>query len=437
MPFVRRTAQVRRMLRVELRRGTAPVAALAMFGAGVWMLAVHPDHWAGRWAGLADYFRVSMLILCALMVAAGAWQAGRERRRDLGELITSTPRPGWHPVVLAWLAVALAGTTGVLLAFSGAAAFVAPVATYAGGGWWWMLAVGVVALGTATAIGTLVGRLSALRVAAPIAGLATYLGLGILLYGDTRAAAWLSPVSPGWRMHQSIPDWVTAGQAGWLLALTVLSLAVAARRWWMAALAGGVAIAVAVPVATGPGPYRLPADPGAVQLVCTDTGPPVCLSRINAFLLDDVTPVVRPVLIRLTEATGRPWRAVDHATAPAGTPDSTDGDTVWLYLDSQSTVRGGLARPDWLRADFHTVTRPRCPVEQRREPDHRVYQLSSVAAAWLLDASHSTDPPAPVDPALERLRALPLAAQHAWFSAYLDAAARCDVPALIRLGQPQ
>nr|WP_244161719.1 hypothetical protein [Micromonospora eburnea] len=70
---------------------------MAMFGAGVWMLAVHPDDWAGRWAGLANYLRVSLLILCALMIAAGAWQSGRERRRDIDELIASTPaRAGNH-----------------------------------------------------------------------------------------------------------------------------------------------------------------------------------------------------------------------------------------------------------------------------------------------------------------------------------------------------
>ena len=411
-----------------------------MFGAGVWMLAVHVDHWAGRWTGLANYFRTSMLILCALMVAAGAWQAGRERRRDLDELIGSTPRPGWHPLLVAWLAVALAGSVGVLVAFAGAAVLVAPVATYGGGGWWWTLLVGVVALGAATACGTLVGRLSPLRVAAPVAGLATYLGLGILLYWDTTAAAWLSPVHPGWGMHRVVSDRVTAGQAAWLLALTALLLAAAARRWRVAALAGAVAIAVAVPIVTGPGPHRLLADPGAVELVCTDTGPQVCVSRINAFLLDDVAPVVQPILARLDGIPGAPRRAVDHAAAPARTPDPPDHGTVWLSLEQQSTVRGGLASPDWLRADFRAVTWPQCPIEPGREVNQQVHLVSGLAAAWMLDEWRPTDPPlapAPVDPALESLRALPLAEQRAWFAAYLDAAARCDVPTLLKLGRPQ
>ncbi|GIJ26803.1 hypothetical protein Vqi01_19650 [Micromonospora qiuiae] len=429
-----------RVLRIELRRGTAPLAALAMFGAGVWMLVVHPDHWAGRWAGLANYFRGSMLILCALMVAAGAWQAGRERRRDLDELIGSTSRPGWHPLLVAWLAVALAGSVGVLVAFAGAAVLVAPVATYAAGGWWWTLLVGVVALGAATACGTLVGRLWPLRVAAPVAGLATYLGLGVLLYQDTTAAAWLSPVHSGWSVHWVVPDRVIAGQVAWLLALTALLLAAAARRWRVAALAGGVAIAVAVPIVTGPGPHRLPADSGAVELVCTETGPQVCVSRINAFLLDDVAPVAQPILARLDGIPGAPRRAVDHAAAPTGTPDTPDDGTIWLSLEQQSTVRGGLASPDGLRADFRAVTWPQCPAKPDREVSQQVYLVSGLAAAWLLDEWNPTDPapaPAPADPALESLRAMPLVQQRAWFAAYLDAAARCDVSALLTLGRPR
>ncbi|MEU7172005.1 MULTISPECIES: hypothetical protein [Micromonospora] len=101
------------------------------------MLAVHPDDWAGRWAGLANYLRVSMLILCALMIAAGAWQSGRERRRDIDELIASTPRPGWQPLVMAWLAVTVAGVAGLLVAFAGAAVLIAgsrPTPAEAGGG---------------------------------------------------------------------------------------------------------------------------------------------------------------------------------------------------------------------------------------------------------------------------------------------------------------
>jgi hypothetical protein len=400
-----------------------------MFGAGVWMLAVHPDDWGGRWAGLANYLRVSLLILCALMIAAGAWQSGRERRRDIDELIASTPRPGWQPLVVAWFVVTLAGAAGLVVAFAGAAVLVARVATYTGGGWWWTLVVGVLALAAAAAVGVAVGRLVPLRVAAPIAGLATYLGLAIVAYWDGTPGAWLSPVYGGWAVYSAVPGRVTALQAAWLVALTVLLLAVTARQRRAALLAGG--LAVAVPITTGPGTYRLPADPAAVELVCTSSGPQVCLSRINAFLIDDVTKVVQPILARLDGIPGAPRRAADQAAQPTGLSIERDDGTVWLSLDYQSTALGGLASRKSLRADFRQVTRARCEDPSgTRSIDQRVHRTDTLATDWMLDEAATPD-----DVPLARLRALPEPAQRAWFATYLDAAHRCDIPALIRLGE--
>lgn len=421
---------MRRALRVELRRGTAPFAALAMFGAGVWMLAVHPDDWSGRWAGLANYLRMSMLILCALMIAAGAWQAGRERRRDIDELLASTPRPGWQPLLAAWLAVALAGTAGVLVAFAGAAVLVVRVATYTGGGWWWTLAVGILALGAAAAFGVFVGRIVPLRVAAPIAGLAAYLGFAIATYWDGKTAAWLSPVYGGWAVYGLVPGRIIALQAAWLAAVATLLLAAAARLRRTAILAGGLAIAVAIPIITGPAARPLPPDPVAVELVCTTTGPQVCLSRINAFLIDDVATVVQPILAHLDGIPGAPRRAVDYA-AQEGQPLDHDDDTVWLSIDHQSTALGGLASSAQLRADFRQITLPKCKdASGTRSTDQQIYLTDTLATGWMLDEAPIADTP------LARLRALPAPQQRAWSAAYLDAAGRCDVPSLIRLGQP-
>ncbi|MFI7079620.1 hypothetical protein ACIBO1_20180 [Micromonospora sp. NPDC049903] len=422
---------MRRVLGVELRRGTAPAAALAMFGIGVWLLVIHPDDWGGRWAGLANYLRMSMLVLCALMVAAGAWQSGRERRRDMDELIASTPRPRWQPLAVAWLAVTLSGTAGLLAAFAGAAVLVARVATYAGGGWWWTLIVGVLALAAAGALGVLVGRLVPLRVAAPIAALASYLGLAVVAYGDGTAWAWLSPLYGGWAAHSLIPARITVLQAAWLVTVTALLLAAAARWRRAALLAGVLAITVAVPIVIGRDTRHLPADPAALELVCTSSGPQVCLSRINAFLFDDVTAAVQPVLERLDGIPGAPSRAVDEAAKPIGQAFGEDDDTVWLSLGHQSTALGGLASPDHLRADLRQITRAVCadPTGVRRI-DQRVYWTDELAAEWMLDESATI-----ADAPIARLRAMPEHAQRAWFADYLAAADRCDEQTLIRLGQ--
>ncbi|SCL44663.1 hypothetical protein GA0070604_0525 [Micromonospora eburnea] len=332
---------------------------------------------------------------------------------------------------MAWFAVTVAGVAGLLVAFAGAAVLVARVATYAGGGWWWTLTVGVLALAAAAAIGVLVGRLVPLRVAAPIAGLATYLGLAIITYWDGTPGAWLSPVYGGWAVYSRVPGRITALQAAWLVALTVLLLAAAARQQRAALLAGGLAVAVAVPITTGPGTHRLPADPAAVELVCTSSGPQMCLSRINAFLIDDVATVVQPILGRLDGIPGAPRRAADQAAQPAGQSIERDDGTVWLNLDYQSTALGGLASRKNLRADFRQVTRTRCEDPSgTRNIDMRVYRTDTLATDWMLDEAATPD-----DVPLTVLRALPEPAQRSWFAAYLDAAHRCDIPALIRLGE--
>ncbi|RGC65692.1 hypothetical protein C5N14_27705 [Micromonospora sp. MW-13] len=106
-------------------------------------------------------------------------------------------------------------------------------------------------------------------------------------------------------------------------------------------------------------------------------------------------------------------------------------DTVWLNLDYQSTALGGLASPEHLRADFRQVTRARCEDPFGvRGIDQLVYRTDTLATDWMLDEAASAD-----DVPHARLRALPEPAQRAWFATYLDAADRCDVQSLIRLGQ--
>jgi hypothetical protein len=48
-----------RVLRTELLRGTAPVAALALAVTGVVLLFTDPMPWAGRWGPLAEHLRVT------------------------------------------------------------------------------------------------------------------------------------------------------------------------------------------------------------------------------------------------------------------------------------------------------------------------------------------------------------------------------------------
>jgi hypothetical protein len=66
-------ATTRRVLRSEVLRGTAPVAAATFAVASVAMLLNETEDWVGRWVPFAQYVRVTLIVLVPLAVAAGAW----------------------------------------------------------------------------------------------------------------------------------------------------------------------------------------------------------------------------------------------------------------------------------------------------------------------------------------------------------------------------
>jgi hypothetical protein len=405
---------ITRIVRTELLRGTAPLALLATAIGMAWTLAVHPEDWSGRWTLLAAYLRGALLILCPVMVAAGAWQAGRERRQRIGELLAATARPAWQPLLVAWIVVTLAGTAGVLVPLAVVAVLVGRVATYAGGGWWWTALVGLLALWPATALGLLAGRLIPLRVVAPLAGLFTYVGLGITMY--LRPAPHTPVRRPGGEANAWPWHW-HAWQAGWLLAIALLFLLLAMRRR-LAATVPAVAVLVLAGLAP---PARSDVDPGAAALTCTTTGPQVCVSRVNAFLLADVARFAQPLLAKMAGVPGAPVRALDNEVR---TGDRTD--TVWLSLTYAATVGGSLRSVDVLRSDFGQVAfAAGCPSAGSADDD-RAFQARLLADAWL--TGHGS---------ADRLATLPPERQRAWFAAFLAAQRRCDTATLRALADPE
>src|SRR5690606_37582232 len=61
----------RHVLRTELRRSTAGVAAVATLALGASLLVAEASSWAGRWMGLAAAVRFSTLLLAPAAVALG------------------------------------------------------------------------------------------------------------------------------------------------------------------------------------------------------------------------------------------------------------------------------------------------------------------------------------------------------------------------------
>ncbi|MEV0896271.1 hypothetical protein [Actinoplanes sp. NPDC049802] len=412
------TGMIGRILRTESRRGAAPLAATACAVAMAWLLVVHPADWLGHWGGLAVYLRVCMLVLCPLFLAAGAWQAGRDRRARMVELLGTVPRPGWHPMITGWAAVTLAGLAGLAAPLLVAAVLTARFATYAGPGWWWPMLVAPAGLGAASALGVLIGRRFPGRIIAPVAALALYVGLAVPAYFSESRWAVLSPSTDEFRAYVFWPGTFHAWQAAWFGLLAVTFLLLATRRWGTAVVPAALAgtLLVALP------PDEPAEDPGALTLVCTERAPQVCVTRINEFLLDDVDAVLRPGLERLAGIPGTPVRAVEDTARRRG---EYRPDTAWFALLDQATITGGLSHRDWLETTFRSsLGDSDCPPPPDSVGDPAVdplWRTELAAYLWM-----EGDPP-------PELTALPVDRQREWIGRVFAASRACDRAELARL----
>lgn len=440
---------MRRVLRAETLRGVAPPAALAIGVATLAMVFNEVETWAGRWSALAAYLRVVMIALVPLTLAAGAWQGGRDHRRRIGELLTSTSRPLWQRTSAVWGSVTAGVVTGFLLVAALCAVLVGRVATYSSGGWWWLLVVGVIALGAAAAVGLAAGMLLPWRLTAPAVGLAGYVGLGILTYVDD-GRLWLSPAVNSVMDGSYLPVGDHLLQAAWfaLVAVTALTL-VGSRRRWPAAAPAALAVAVGVVIAGGPTDDRWQPDPVARELVCVEGDPEICTTRETEFLLDEFAVAARETLTRLDGIDNLP----DRVEAVISYDDLDDGGTytsVEQYISWAGTLRRRGAYDGALEIDLVHNVLPSAFCS-RSESGQLVEELHDTALlwagvdpriggySWSMDTggtvfeSIDDGPPysEPVDATLhDRLTGWPRAEQVAWMERYITAGRDCDLAAL-------
>lgn len=445
-------ATTRRVLRTELLRGAAPPAAVAFAGASAVMLMNETEDWVGRWLPFAEYVRVTLIVLVPLAVAGGAWQAGREHRRRMADQLVAAARARWQPVVLAWAAVTLGMVGGLLLAWGAAAAFIAPVASHHNGAWLLTLAVALGGIAAASALGVVAGRLVSSRLVAPLAGLLTYAGIGvmIMIYEDRWRGVMLAP-SLGYSGQgtTSLAVGLQLWQLLWLGALTATLLLLAtARRRWLAAVPGAVAVMAAVSIAAWPLDERREPDVAASELVCTtDGGPEVCLARVNAFLLDGAAPAMRERLARWDGIAGGFDRVVDRTPwYDVGRVDVSSGTVVvdvarfisWNARFAETDAYGfGLAE------DFSLAVRAlvleTCELEWVDAVPHDAVEAATlwsrggepVPGVVFEDPEFDAVDEPPAHALLER----PEAEQRDWMGRYLAAARACDTVTLTELGE--
>jgi len=429
-----------RVFRIELRRSAALGSALILLVAGVLLLFFAEGiGFADGWMQLAMTQRLYLAVLWPLALAAGAWQARRERRSNVAELFASTPRPRAHRTVPTLGAMATAVACGYLLMGMSGGLWIIGTAEYLPVQVFVVTAVGVLALIAAVWLGLAVGRLLPWTATAPALGIAG-LGLLLLIPGATRPRGWLALVfSPIYEMkmpdaYTTVPSRASVAQAVWLAALAGTAVLLFASSGWRLRVAALLPVvtgaALAVTLMPHQDRYVTDAiDPVARELVCAPGEPRVCVSRVHSGLLTEVRTQARAGLAILAKLPGAPTQADEDTTTylPEDYPPWR-GDVVLLRVEvgSNGHLDQTTVLADVVSGAF--ASPPRC--------EHTVGPAEKLAAAyWLLGrepvAGWANDP-ADLGTAVQLwqdLRQLPESEARARVAALRQAALTCSAGA--------
>ncbi|MEU1241490.1 hypothetical protein ABZ388_14120 [Micromonospora parva] len=404
-----------RILRIELRRSAALGVGLLLLVTGAALLLSSTQFFAGRWMQLAVLARSTLIMLLPLALAGGAWLGRRDARCRVNELFASTVRPRWQRVVPTASALAVTVVAAYVVVFLVAAGWVVPTAGYFPSATIVVAAVGVPALIAAGWLGMAAGRAVPRVITAPVLAVLGFVlvalvpewitapatGAEIGQFRQEPAGVLLLPTFTGLDDFQTIATRVSLLQALWLVSLAVTGLlllgAVRRRAVAFAVLPALLGVAVALPLLpVGGARGAAVVDPVAVELVCDNDGPQVCVTRTHAALLPDVVGPARQALAMMAaKLPNAPVRAVqtqqvtywarpDPDTAPARhSADTIVFDTPTINRVGRADLSGDYFLPALLEAAW----RQECGDQSVRGD---VYEARMVAAAWLTGR-----PPAP------------------------------------------
>jgi hypothetical protein len=437
-----------RVLGIELRRSAALGSALALLVFGVLLLFFAEGiAFSDGWLQLAMTQRLYLAVLWPLALAAGAWQARREHRSNVEELIASTPRPRVHRTVPTLGAMAVAVVGGYLAMGLAGGLWIIGTAEYFPVSVLLVTAVGCLALIAAVWLGLAVGRLVPSPMTAPALAVA---GLALLLFIPflTRPRGWLALVfSPIYEMNMpgayaDVPGRASAAQALWLGAVAVAAVILFASDGWRIRVAALLPVVVGAALAVAVMPHRNSnvhhaVDPVAMEMVCTDDAPRVCVTRVHSALLAEVTPVAREGLAILAKLPGAPTEVHEDTTTYPDTYPQWRPDVALLRVELGgnghladkgnavvAVVSGAFASP------------PKC--EKSADLAVRL-----AAAYWLMDREPRPDgsdydwATAEATALWQSLRALPAGEAQARVVALRQAAAGCSVGAEPFAGNPR
>ncbi|MCX5068614.1 hypothetical protein OOJ91_22500 [Micromonospora lupini] len=341
------------VLRIELRRSAAAGAALLALVVGVAALYIAPGRWSAGWMDLALATKEYMILLWPIALAAGAWQGRREHRARVGELFATTPRSRTRRMLPVLVAMGASVGLAFLLVVGAGGMRIASTAAYFPPDVVAIMLVGALSLVAAAWLGLGVGRLLPALVTAPVLAVA---GVLLVFFTAIMRPDWIGAIlSPAYGSSpfypfQTIDPRVTAVLATFMggLALTGVLLLVARGPRAFAAAALPVLLGFGAAAAIVPrdeAALVAPIDPVARELVCTDDAPKVCVTRVNANVLDALTPLARQGLSVLAKMPDAPTQAHEDRRAYL-VEDEPVRDADIVTIDVRIDDHGGLAHPD-------------------------------------------------------------------------------------------
>ncbi|MFF3853844.1 hypothetical protein [Micromonospora sp. NPDC002575] len=443
-----------RIMRIEVRRSAVPGIALLLLIAGAALMLTITGGYSGRWTQLAAYARSTLMLLMPLALAGGAWLGRRDRRHRVDELFGTTVRPRWQRSVPLAAGYAVVLTTVYLLTFLLGAPWVASTAGYFPASTIPITAVGALALVAAGWLGMAAGRAVPRVGTAPVLAVVAFAVLTFVPdyvsmsgYDENftkvrpdPAALLLAPAVDSLDDFRTIPSSVSLLQALWLAALAATGLlllgAVGRRAAALAVLPAVVGAAVTVPLLpTGGYSGSAVLDPAAVELVCDDDGPQVCVTRAHAALLPKVVGPARETLAliaaKLPDAA--PTRVEESRQVVAGSTGSEPNqvrDDGTLVFDALSVGWTGFAD---VSADELTSSLLDAAWSQECGDHYATFLPRAVVIAWLTDSPPDLGrEPTPeerqkVDAALRSLRNLPAGEQRQRVGAARAAVLGCEL----------
>lgn len=445
----RDTVTTRHIAGIEFRRTGALLVAASLATVGTVLIVSKQEpfnpyaYWSSSWAFAADTLSDYTIVLGPLAGTVAAWVGGRECRRRLTELLATTARPALSRTGTTWAALTLGLVLGMAGVIGVLAAGIAPTVSYQGGRWPASLLLVLLGIVVCSSIGFAAGRVIPGRLVAPAVGIVLYVGTGMVSYLDVAWEAF-TPLAPGQLPSsegQELIGWVIPVATVWFVALAVTALLLGAgSHRWTALAPALVAVLVAVPLtgASGAdGPYDtawLQRDLQARQRVCTSDTPEVCVARVHAGLLDEVTPLARDLLTRV-----QPFLSVDRVAEVRDFDEAVPAGTLAMpSLQGRSRfLRPGLAHPETIAQDtIVQLTWVQCDGGVLEGANQSPWVTAAVAESLFAGAVSPfyVDDPA-VGAIYARLAADPAAARQ-WMDSFVPAAANCDLATLALLAQP-